>query len=138
MTTLPVKTDIFTSLNNLSSRPLDDDVQEQLGRIQSLISCAGANELPPHYEESLTVAISSLSSNKPNLLLAQTILWDLEYYQMKSGYVLGKLLAKLTGGWPMITAGMGMITAGIIYTIAWIYIVIFNHILPTCGQVDQN
>jgi hypothetical protein len=74
MTTLPVKTDMFTSLNNLASKPLDDDVQEQLGRIQSLINCASAIELPPHYEESLNIAISALASNKPNLLLAQTIL----------------------------------------------------------------
>jgi len=82
---------MFTSLNNLASKPLDDDVQEQLGRIQSLSNSVGASELPPHYEESLNIAISSLSSNKPNLLIAQTILWDLEYYQMKLGYFLGKI-----------------------------------------------
>jgi hypothetical protein len=46
---------------------------------------------------------------------------------MKSNYFLGKLLTKLTGGWPMITAGMGMVTTGIIYTIAWIFIVSFHH-----------
>ena len=130
MTTLPVKTNMLTSLNNLASKPLYDDVQEQLGRIQSLISCVSTIALPPNYEESLNIAISALSSNKPNLLLAQTILWDLEYYQMKSGYFLGALLAKLTGGWPMITAGMGMITAGIIYTVAWIFIVSLNHYPP--------
>ena len=82
MTTLPVKTNMLTSLNNLASKPLDDDVQEQLGRIQSLISCVSTIALPPNYEESLNIAISALSSNKPNLLLAQTILWDLEYYQI--------------------------------------------------------
>ena len=121
---------MFTSLDNLASKPLDDDVQEQLGRIQSLINCASASDLPPHYEESLNIAISALASSKPNLLLAQAILWDLEYYQMKSSYLLGKLLAKLTGGWPMVTAGMGMITTGIIYTTAWTFIVIFNHYPP--------
>src|ERR1700741_3473716 len=130
MTTLPVKTNVFTSLSNLASKPLDDDVQEQLGRIQSLINRTDASELPPYYEESLNIAISALASNKPNLLLAQTILWDLEYYQMKSSHFLGKVLAKLTGGWPMITAGMGMVTTGIIYTIAWIFIVSFNHYPP--------
>src|SRR6516225_7188610 len=30
----------------------------------------------------------------------------------------------------MITAGMGMITTGIIYTIAWIFVVSFNHYPP--------
>jgi len=82
MTTLPVKTNIFTLLSNLASKPLDDDVQEQLGRVQSLINRIGASELPPYYEESLNIAISALASNKPNLLLAKTILWDLEYYQI--------------------------------------------------------
>ena len=138
MTTLPVKTNMFTSLNNLASKPLDDDVQEQLGRIQSLSNSVGASELPPHYEESLNIAISSLSSNKPNLLIAQTILWDLEYYQMKSGYFLAKILAKLTGSWPMITAGMGMITTGIIYTILWIFIVSFNHYPPFMWSGGPN
>ena len=130
MTTLPVKTSMFNSLRDLASKPLDDDVQEQLGRIQSIINSSTTNHLPSHYEDSLNIAISALSSNKPNLLLAQTILWDLEYYRIRSGSILGRLLAKLTGGWPMITAGMGMITTGIIYTIVWIFVVIFKHYPP--------
>jgi hypothetical protein len=106
---------------------MDDDVQEQVGRIQSIINECPASGLPQHYEDSLAIAIAALSSSKPNVLLAQTILRDLEYYRIKSGSALGWLLAKLTGGWPMITAGMGMITTGIIYTLTWIFVVIFRH-----------
>jgi hypothetical protein len=120
-------TDIFTSLNNLASKPLDADVQEQLGRIQSLINRANQEKLPKYYKDSLNIAISALTPNKPNLLLAQSILWDLEYYQMKSGYFLGKLLARLTGGWPMITAVVGMMAAGVIYGIPCIFVIGFKY-----------
>jgi hypothetical protein len=74
MTTLPVKANISNLLGSLASKPLDDDVQEQLGRIQSIINSYITGELPPHYEDSLNIAIAALSSNKPNVLLAQTIL----------------------------------------------------------------
>ena len=130
MTTLPVKANISNLLGSLASKPLDDDVQEQLGRIQSIINSYITGELPPHYEDSLNIAVAALSSNKPNVLLAQTILWDLEYYRIKSGSFLGRLLAITTGGWPMITAGLGMISTGIIYTLAWAIIVVFNHYPP--------
>jgi hypothetical protein len=130
MTTLPVKANISTLLGSLASKPQDDDVQEQLGRIQSIINSYTTGELPPHYEDSLNIAVAALSSNKPNVLLAQTILWDLEYYRIKSGSFLGRLLAITTGGWPMITAGLGMISTGIIYTVAWAIVVVFNHYPP--------
>jgi hypothetical protein len=75
MTTLPVKIDMAASLKDLASRPMDDDVQEQIGRIQSIINSFAIGQLPQHYEDSLNIAIAALSSNKPNVLLAQTILW---------------------------------------------------------------
>jgi hypothetical protein len=130
MTTLPVKINMLSSLRDLASKSIGDDVQEQLGRIQSIINSFDKTQLPSLYEDSLNIAIAALSTNPPNTLLAQAILWDLEYHRIKSGSVLGWFLAKLTGGWPMITAAMGMMTVGIIHTVAWIFVVAFNHYPP--------
>jgi hypothetical protein len=83
MTTLPVKINMLSSLRDLASKSIGDDVQEQLGRIQSIINSFDKTELPSLYEDSLNIAIAALSTNPPNTLLAQTILWDLEYYRIK-------------------------------------------------------
>jgi hypothetical protein len=121
---------ILTSLQKLAATPINDDIQEQLGRLQSLINSFPSRELPGNYKDSLAIAAAALSSPTPNVLLAQTILWDLEYYQMKSGSGMGWLLAILTGGWPMVTAGIGMIATGLIYGMIWVFVVLLNHYPP--------
>jgi hypothetical protein len=69
MTTLPVKINMLSSLRDLASKSIGDDVQEQLGRIQSIINSFDKTELPSLYEDSLNIAIAALSTNPPNTLL---------------------------------------------------------------------
>ena len=57
----------------LSSTELNDEAQEQLGRIQSIINCY-IGPLKQAHVDSLFIAVTALSGSKPNVLLAQSIL----------------------------------------------------------------
>jgi hypothetical protein len=120
---------LFCLLHKLASQPNTTEVQEQLGRIHGIISCP-YKDLTPTFSDSLLMATEALASPTPNVLLAQTILWDLEYYQLKSQTGMARVLAMLTGGWPMVTAGLGMITTGIIYGAIWVLVVLLGHYPP--------
>ena len=120
---------LFALLHQLASQPLSDEVQEQLGRIHGIISCPSP-ELPTSLRHSLLMATAALSAQTPNVLLAQTILWDLEYYQLKSQSGIAKFLAMITGGWPMVTAGLGMIAVGLIYALLWMIVVLLGNYPP--------
>ena len=114
-------------VRKLANSELDEEVQVQLGRLRSFIAGFESGLMTVDYAESLLVAATALSAAKANILLAQGILWDLEFYLLYSGKGAGRLLARLTGGWPMVTAGMGMLAAAIVFLIIWAIFRTLNH-----------
>src|SRR4051794_29475638 len=125
-------TQVNEIVRSLAARPLSEEVQEQLGRLQSIIDAYEPGTLGKDYVESLLVAAKALSAETPNVLLAQGILWDLEFYLIYSGNGASYYLAKFTGGWPMVTAAIGMLLAISIFLCFWLSFVLLDYfdILP--------
>ncbi|MFL5266202.1 MAG: hypothetical protein ACJ8AH_06310 [Stellaceae bacterium] len=105
----------FSKINEmvceLASKELSEEVQEQLARIRSFLDSEHWSKdfIPP-----LITAVTALAAPKPNVLLAQGIMWDLEFYLnwYNPGYGPGKLLMKISGGWPMAVVVTGLVAAG--------------------------
>ena len=119
--------DINAIVRSLAGRPLSEEVQEQLGRLQSIIYEYEPGTLGKDYLESLYVAAKALAAERPNVLLAQGILWDLEFYLIYSGGGAANFLATITGGWPMVTASIGMLCAVCLFVLFWLSFITLDY-----------
>lgn len=102
-----------------ATQELSEEAQDQLGRLRSIIAVFESKNLKEDYVESLLVAATALTKPKPNILLAQSILWDLEFYCMRERSGLAKILVRLSGGWPMTTVALALALAILAYLIIW-------------------
>jgi hypothetical protein len=110
-------------VRSLATRPLSEEVQEQLGRLQSIIDAYEPGTIGKDFVESLFVAAKALFAEKPRARYP----WDLEFYLIYSGGRVSRLLANITGGWPMVMAGIGMLCAICLFIVFWVAFVTLNH-----------